>query len=508
MLKYPLDTERQLSVALAEQLHGDACRHLLRADGQEDLTFGLWRPSEGDKRTTALLAELLLPRKGERRVHGNASFEAHYLERALVEAQERGMGLAFLHSHPAPGWQGMSADDIVAEQERIAKAALSMTGLPVLGLTVGTDGTWSARFWPRVAPRTYQRRGCASVRVVGQALRVSYDEKQIPKPRANPSLLRTVSAWGLEHQANLARLHVGVVGLGSVGSIVVETLARIGVQNVTVLDFDEVERLNLDRILGALKSDARLHRLKTFVAARLFRASATAFEPRVREVAASVVEPEGYAAALNCDVLFSCVDRPWARSVLNHIAYAHLIPVIDGGIIVRVPRGKFKGAEWSLRTVGPSRACLACVGQYASELVSVEQAGLLDTPSYIQQLDEGHPLRRNENIFPFSLNLASFEVLQLVALVTGLKQMHEIGEQRVRYFPPGMDVEVKSCRKGCPFPALVAKGDDVRAGSVCVTGRHAAAEQMKQRRRQERKNYTESTIPSLVTCFSEEVKNG
>lgn len=482
MLNYPLDSSRVLSVAMPEDLHRDACRHLLREDGQEDLTFALWRPSEGDERTTALLCELLLPLSDEHEVHGNTSFKGHYVERALNEARKRGLGLALLHSHPVPGWQGMSADDVVAEQERLAKAAISMTDFPLLGLTVGTDETWSARFWPRVAPRRYERHWCASVRVVGHALRISYDSKQMPAPDANEELRRTISAWGPRHQSNLARLRIGVVGLGSVGSIVVEALARGGIQDVTLLDFDEVEKLNLDRILGAKRDDADLHHLKTTVASRLFRDSATAPKFRAREVAASVVEPEGYAAALNCDVLFSCVDRPWGRSVLNHLAYAHLIPVIDGGIVVRVPGGKFKGAEWSVRTVGPNRACLACVGQYAPELVAVEQMGLLDTPSYIQGLDEGHPLRRNENVFTFSLNLASLEMLQLVALVTGLKGMHRIGEQRMRYFPPGMDVSVEECHASCPFPGLVAKGDDLDAGSVRVTGRHVAAEQMRQRR--------------------------
>src|SRR5437868_6252800 len=96
------------SVALPHALHVQASRHLIRPDAQEDLCFAVWFPSAGASRTTALVEQLVLPERGDRRVHGNASFEPQYFERAVEVARKNGGGLAFLHSHPANGWQDMS----------------------------------------------------------------------------------------------------------------------------------------------------------------------------------------------------------------------------------------------------------------------------------------------------------------------------------------------------------------------------------------------------------------
>ena len=317
--------------------------HLIREDGQEDLAFALWTPSNGALRRTALVHTPLLPTPGDRQVHGNASFEQPYFERACQEALRHGCGIAFLHSHPFPRWQEMSEDDVIAER-RMAGAAAALTDLPLVGMTVGSDGTWSARIWEHQDARSYARRWCTSVRVVGERLRVDFADSLLPPPMFRDSFRRTVTIWGTEAHANLARLRIGIVGLGSVGSMVAEALARMGFQRYALIDFDKVEAHNLDRVVTATAED--IGRLKVEVAAARIREVATAETVDVRTIPFSVVEEQGYGAALDCDVLFSCVDRPRPRSIMDHLAYAHLIPVIDGGIQVRFRERRFTGVDW------------------------------------------------------------------------------------------------------------------------------------------------------------------
>jgi hypothetical protein len=110
------------------------------------------------------------------------------------EALRENCGIAFLHSHPGPGWQDMSADDIVAESG-LAPKAFAVTELPLVGLTVGSDRAWSGRFWEQQSPYRYVRRWCESVRSVGLELRTSFADQLLPRPAEIEEQIRTVSAW-------------------------------------------------------------------------------------------------------------------------------------------------------------------------------------------------------------------------------------------------------------------------------------------------------------------------
>ncbi len=454
---------REFSVALTDDVAEAMRRHLARPDGQEDVCLGLYRPSTGRRRDSAILYDWEPPNDGERLVDGNVSFTTEYLRRVIARAVGERAGVAILHSHRgmATGWQRLSPDDFDGEQ-RHARVVHSAVSLPLVGMTLAPgDGTWSARRWLLGQNVRVQHAGL--VRVVGKRLAVSVNPEFAA--RSQDSQVRTVSFWGDLNQQAIASLTVAIIGLGSVGSIVAELLARTGVRRLILIDYDVVKTHNLDRTISATSGD--IGRVKVEVAAERLRAIATAENFDVEVVNASVVESDGFSSVLDADVTFSCVDRPWARHVLNRAAYSHLIPVIDGGVLVLFRPGgeQMLSANWAVHASGPGRACLICQRAYTTEQVSLEQTGLLESEHYIQGLPDDSPLKRRENIIALSASVASFEVLQLIAMVSGLLGLSDPGQQRYSYYPGNVRLErVATCEAVCATPAFLAQGDYAYAG--------------------------------------------
>lgn len=463
------------SVNIRQELHEELCRHLIRQDGQEDLCFATYIFSKGKTRLSGILSQVILPQEGERNVHGNVGFLPSYLQRALQIAIEAKEGLVFLHSHPSTGWQGMSPDDVVAET-RMSPTVFGATGYPLLGLTLAADEAWSARFWNKssTGKRKYGREWCDTVRVTGRGLTITFNDNLLPPNLHTAKQLRTISAWGTAKQQDISRLKIGIIGLGSVGSIVAEILARTGVSRFVLIDFDSVEEKNLDRLANVFNDD--IGKAKVSVISRAIKKSATAPDVNIVECEYSICEEEGYRWALDCDILFSCVDRPWPRQVLNFIAYAHLIPVIDGGILVRVNKrtGKMVGADWKAQTVGYQRPCLECLGQYKTENAVLERLGKLDDPSYIAGLDTKDFIDAHENVFCFSSHLASMEVFQLISLIISPSGITDIGQQMYHLVTGTLDHNHDlACAENCFFASAVGTADS--SGIIAYRG-HAKAE--------------------------------
>ena len=405
------------SVALSAGCNRELQDHLLRPDRQEDVCLAYYRMSTGLSRHSALIADYLLPDSGDRALHGNVTISGNFIARSAERARAYNCGLVMLHSHPhSKGWQAMSKTDRNTEAS-FGNLVREITGLPFVGMTLaGGDQSWSARFWDKGFGKNISHSECSNVRVVGDRLSVYWNNEIVPVPSSADTQLRTISSWGEATQADLARLRVLIVGAGTVGLDLAIRLAATGLTNLTIMDFDIVKRHNLDRLIGASPRDAYLKYNKAYIAQRECLKSATALQPFIAISDDSVCESTGFQKALDADIIFSCVDRPWPRMVLNKLAYTDLIPVIDGGVFIKTAdANRMVSAGWRAHVIRHSYPCLVCLDQLDPAMAALDRNGELDRPAYIANAPHLDPEANAQNVAALSVSVTSALLLQFIA---------------------------------------------------------------------------------------------
>src|SRR5213076_1749294 len=111
-------------------------------------------------------------------------------------------------------------------------------GNPVAGIALGRRSA-AGELWTRTGQHELER-----VRVLGerwQTLTSEPSDLSLTDERFD----RQARLFGSEGQAKLRALHIGVIGAGGGGSLLIEALAHLGVGHLTVVDFDRVAKHNL-----------------------------------------------------------------------------------------------------------------------------------------------------------------------------------------------------------------------------------------------------------------------
>src|SRR5206468_3283388 len=112
-------------------------------------------------------------------------------------------------------------------------------------------------------------------------------------------------------QRQIASCHVGIVGLGGLGSHVAQQLAHLGVVTYTLVDADVVTVSNLNRLIGATSEDAARRTPKVDVVQREIRSlQPTAVIHAIRAVTEN---PNASDALGRAGIVFGCVDSDEPR---------------------------------------------------------------------------------------------------------------------------------------------------------------------------------------------------
>lgn len=344
-------------LVVTERDYGVLSTHLFPGDRDEHAVIvlcGVRRDPDG----VALLVREVHPLFEDEFIPGEKGYR-QIAPRALARlgnrAHDQGLALATFHSHPgATTHNALSGDDLSAHR-RVFPHLLDIVGAPVAGVALGTHSAAGEVWLTGEQPRAVD-----AVRVVGHRLR-----RLAPHPAADTDcddrFDRQVRLFGNTGQQILRDLHVGVVGLGGGGSLLVEQIAHLGVKAITGVDFDRVESHNLSRIVGATEDDARRGTKKVEVARRLSHA----IDPSIRFTAidGDIAEAAVARALGGCDFLFLATDSITSRLVLNAIAHTYLVPMVQIGAKVDVlPSGEIGMVYVAVRPVLPDSGCLQCAG--------------------------------------------------------------------------------------------------------------------------------------------------
>ena len=147
-----------------------------------------------------------------------------------------------------------------------------------------------------------------------------------------------------EMRASLGRMSVCVIGVSGTGSIVAEQLARLGVGEIILIDFDKLEQRNLNRILNSSLADIGSHKVEMFAdAVRCYRPDC-----EIVPVPCSIATRDAILAAGEADVLFSCVDTAEGRHIADRLSACFAMPLFDVGVAIPtepVPAGSRRIAE-------------------------------------------------------------------------------------------------------------------------------------------------------------------
>jgi hypothetical protein len=204
----------------------------------------------------------------------------------------------------------------------------------------------------------------------------------IPADRAE-RWSRTIGALGgTDIWQRLTELPIAVIGCGRAGSLVATHLARLGVQRLTIIDDDLVERHNLGEMDGV--SEAMIGCAKVAAVADSLYEIVSPVRPHIQPVFASIRQPQAQLHARSTAVIFCCVDNDAARLTTAILATLHHCVLIDigSGIAFPAPQrpvpatGSPSPPERTMaatvRMILPGDGCLLCRGGLA------DYAGALD----------------------------------------------------------------------------------------------------------------------------------
>ena len=231
---------------------------------------------------------------------------------------------------------------------------------------------------------------------------------------------RQVRLFGREGQERLRKTHVAVIGVGGLGSHLVQQLAHLGVGQLTLIDNDAVEFSNLNRLIGSRPNDAKLRKQKVAVMNRMI----SMIDPQLKItlIPHTLLTEKALSEVKQCDYIFGCVDNDGARLVLIELCAAYEIPYIDLAAEVIVDSTVTYGGRIFIQH--DNQGCLYCYGEISAD----EAQSVLESQKVLETRESVYGVNRDvlgdsgPSVVTLNGVIASLAADQFMAMATNLRK--------------------------------------------------------------------------------------
>lgn len=170
---------------------------------------------------------------------------------------------------------------------------------------------------------------------------------------------RQEAFFGVVGQEKIVATRVAVVGIGGLGTHVVQQLAHLGVRKFALIDDEELDATNLNRYVGSRFDDPIPGTRKVSLGRRIIESVCD--DSSIEMIDDSIVSETAFNAVKRADSVFGCLDNDGARLVLNELTSAYDVPYFDLATDILVEGEPQYGGRVVVSVDRPG--CVVCLGQ-------------------------------------------------------------------------------------------------------------------------------------------------
>jgi len=310
------------------------------------------------------------------------------------------MAVLMCHSHPRSTSPRYSGTDNANEPAHMAALTGRLPG-PHGSLIFGREGL-TGRAWAS---------DVATIRSEETAAATPFDEiivyrdRELKRLRPTDSRLaprdrtedqmrdRQALLHGPAGNQQLGRTHVAVVGAGGLGSLIVQSLARLGVGELTVVDPDVIEESNRSRVVGSEPTDAGAPDATPEGEGVIPAAWAEAIEgcgtpkaevlqrmveridPNIafRGIYEEVQAPAALEQVVTADIIITGTDTATSRRFISEAAQQYLRPLFNAGTDIDITDDTgLRSIATGFQLSGVNHPCLDCMGEINEDRIDAE----------------------------------------------------------------------------------------------------------------------------------------